>query len=185
MNALGKWVKSFFKVSSHYAGDDWPSVVLLLRQPDFPKPEALFDLAQKAWGTGGQVKVVGTLREKNSYIFACQTVHGPLWFSIHKVGQRYGVEGQESLEVLQKPWDKHQAWMAIDSPHQRNVDLIKKKALGDIYKLLLIYAFLVWSPNVLAVFFPAERTTIPNFGDLAASIQWGRRNGLELTFLDD
>ncbi len=130
--------------------------------------------------------MVGTLKEKQSYIFACQTVHGPLWFSIHKVGQRYGGEGQESLEVLQKPWDEHQAWMAIDSPHKRNVELIKNKALSDIYKVLLIYAFLVWSHNVLAVFFPAERTTIPNFGDLAASIQWGRRNGLDLqTLLDD
>jgi hypothetical protein len=37
---------------------------------------------------------------------------------------------------------------------------------------------------VLAIFFPAERTTIPNFGELAASIQWGRRTGLDLSFLD-
>jgi hypothetical protein len=171
MKLIRDLINRFTGIRPRYAADDWPSVVLLLRQPDFPNPEALFDLAQKAWSAGGQVKVVGTLREKQSYVFACQTVHGPLWFSIHRVGQRYGGEGQESLEVLQKPWDEHRAWMSIDSPHQRNVDLDKKKALGDIYKLLLIYAFLVWSPNVLAVFFPAERTTIPNFGDLAASIQ--------------
>lgn len=184
MKLIRALIDKFTGIRSRYAADDWPSVVLLLRQPDFPNPNSLFDLAQKAWGSGGEVKVVGTLREKRSYVFACQTVHGPLWFSIHTVGQRYGCEGQETLAVLQKPWDEHHAWMAIDSPHQRIVDLIEKKALGDIYKVLLVYAFLVWSPNVLAVFFPAERTTIPNFGDLAGSIQWGRRNGLNLSFLD-
>jgi hypothetical protein len=158
-------------------------MVLLLRKPDFPEPDALLEFAKKAWGAGGPVKVVGTLNKKRSYVFSCQTAHGPLWFSIHTIGQRYGGDGREPLESLQRPWDEHQAWMSIDSPNQRNTQLSRQNALSDIYKVLLIYALVVWSPNVLAVFFPAERTTIPNFGDLAASIHWGRQAGLDLRFL--
>jgi hypothetical protein len=75
------------------------------------------------------------------------------------------------------------AWMAIDSPYTTVVTLIEKDALAEIYKCLLIYAFKIWSPNVLAIFFPAERLTIPNFGDLAESIQWARRAGTDLKFL--
>ena len=41
--------------------------------------------------------------------------------------------------------------------------LSQEKALGDIYKVLLIYAFKMWGPNVLPVFFPGEGITIPHF----------------------
>jgi hypothetical protein len=184
MNLFQRLTGRLTGMRNRYGDDDWPSVVLLLREPDFPAPRALLELAQKAWGAGGPIKVVGTLNEKRSHVFSCTTAHGPLWFSIHRVPERYGGEGREPLELIQKPWDEHRGWMAIDSPHQRNNKLAREKALGEIYKVLLIYSFLIWSPNVLAIFFPAERTTIPNFGELAASIQWGRRTGLDLSFLD-
>jgi regulator of protease activity HflC (stomatin/prohibitin superfamily) len=74
--------------------------------------------------------------------------------------------------------------MSIDSPHQKCAELSEHNALADIYKVLLIFAFVVWSPNALAVFFPAERVTVPNFGELSKSIQWGRKNGIDLSFLD-
>jgi hypothetical protein len=50
--------------------------------------------------------------------------------------------------------------------------------------MLLIFVYKLWSGNALAVFFPAERVTVPNFGELADSIQWARRAGLDLKFLD-
>ena len=126
----------------------------------------------------------GTLRKRHSYAFSCHTPSGSLWFSVHTTARRYGGKGQEPLEIMQRPWDEHQAWMAIDSPYTTVLKLVGENALADIYKTLLIYAFKVWSPNVLAVFFPAERLTIPNFGDLAGSIQWGRRAGADMKFLD-
>jgi len=184
MKAFGKWVKTIFSAPSRYAQDDWPSVVLLLRNPEFLEPEQMLETAQKAWGAGGPVKLVGTLRKKQSYVFACNTTHGPLWFSVHINPLQYGSEGREPLKVLQQPWDEHSAWMSIDSPHQKCAELSDHKALADIYKVLLIFAFLVWSPNALAVFFPAERVTIPNLGDLTQSILWGRKNGMDLSFLD-
>jgi hypothetical protein len=184
LNIIQRVLKKITPRAERYREDDFPSVVLLLREPDFPDPDSLFDLAQKAWGAGGPVEVVGTLRKKRSYMFSCQTNYGPLWFSIHTVGQPYGSDGREPLDVLQRPWDEHRAWLSIDSPHQSNKKLASENALRDIYKVLAIYAFLIWSPNVLAVFFPAEGTTIPNLGDLTASIQWGHRKGLDLRFLD-
>jgi hypothetical protein len=184
MKVFGKWAKTFFPVPRRYAEDDWPSVVLLLRNPEFPGPEQMLQIAQKSWGAGGPVKLLGTLREKQSYTFACNTTQGSLWFSVHVSKLRYGSEGRETLEVLQRPWDEHSAWMSIDSPHQKCTQLSKDKSLADIYKVLLIFAFQVWSPNALAVFFPAERTTIPNLGELANSIQWARRASMDMSFLD-
>jgi hypothetical protein len=184
MNTVSKFISKFFSLPSRYAEDDWPSVVMLLRNPEFPEPEQMLQIAQKAWGAGGPVKLLGTLRKKQSYTFACKTTVGSLWFSVHISTKRYGGDGIEPLDILQRPWDEHTAWMAVDSPHQKCAQLSKDKALADIYKVLLIFAFLVWSPNALAVFFPAERATIPNFGELAQSIQWGRKNGIDLSFLD-
>jgi hypothetical protein len=183
MNLFRSLLEKLGIASKGYAGDDWPSVVLLLKAAEFPEPEVILRLAQESWkGKGNtEVKLLGTLRKKASFVFTC----GTLWFSIHCQARPYGGgEGKEPTEVLQRPWDEHKAWMSIDLPHAKNVKLKQENALGDTYKMLLIYAFKVWSPNVLAVFFPAERTTIPNFGDLAKSIQWARRNGLDMTFID-
>jgi hypothetical protein len=158
LKIIQRVLKIIMPHAERYEEDDFPSVVLLLREPDFPEPEGLLDIAQRAWGRGGPVEVVGTLGKKRSYVFSCQTSYGPLWFSIHTVGQPYGGDGREPLDVLQRPWDEHRAWLSIDSPHQSNKKLATENALSDIYKVLAIYAFLIWSPNVLAVFFPAERT---------------------------
>lgn len=184
MRIVRELMGKFFGRQTRYNHDDWPSVVLLLREPGFPEPETLVQIAEGAWGAGGPVKLVGTLRKRQTYVFSCTTSCGPLWFSIHTRAERYGSAGQERLEIMQRPWDDHKAWMAIDSPHSKIVKLIEQGALAEVYKCLLIYAFKVWSPNILAVFFPAERLTIPNFGDLAGSINWGRRSGLDFRFLD-
>jgi hypothetical protein len=185
MNFIRAFAARLFGTRARYGEDDWPSVVLLLRVPEFPEPESMVATANEAWGAGGSVKLLGTLRKKASYAFACQTSSGTMMLSIHTAARRYdGGEGKEPLEILQRPWDEHQAWMSIDSPYQRNIKLAQEQALADIYKVLLIYAFKIWSPNVLAVFFPGEGATVPNLGGLAESIQWGRRAGLDLKFLD-
>ena len=167
-----------------YAEDDFPSVVLLLRNAEFPTPEDMLRIACESWGSGGPVELVGTLRKKASYMFSCRTSKGALVLSIHTQPQPYGGSGREPTEFLQRPWDDHRAWMSIDMPNGNNRRLSEQKALADMYKVLLIFAFKMWNPNALAVFFPAERVTIPNFGELAACIQWARRAGLDMTFLD-
>jgi hypothetical protein len=170
--------------SERYAEGDFPSVVLLLREPEFPKAEDMLHIARESWGAGGPVELLGTLRQKASYVFACQTAGGSMAISIHTQPQPYGGGGREPTEFLQRPWDEHGAWMSIDLPHGNNRKLRAEKALGDIYKVLSIFAFKIWNPNVLAVFFPAEGVTIPNFGELASCVQWARRSGMDMSFLD-
>jgi hypothetical protein len=184
MDIIRKLISTIRRPQARYNDDDWPSVVLLLRAPEFPQSETLVCIAKEAWGAGGPVKLLGTVREKQSYTFSCHTSNGPLWFSIHIKADRYGGEGREPLEIMQRPWDEHKAWLAIDSPHTTVLKLIEKEALAEIYKCLLVYAFKIWSPNVLAVFFPAEKLTVPNLGDLAGSIQWARRAGADMKFLE-
>jgi hypothetical protein len=74
--------------------------------------------------------------------------------------------------------------MSVDLPNLRNEALYRSGDLKNMYKILLVFVFLCWSNNCLGIYFPSESVTIPNFGDLAASIQWGRRAGLNLGFLD-
>lgn len=166
--------------TERYQEDDYPSLVLLLRESCFPEPEALLRTAQESWGANGPVTLLGTLRQKRSYIFNC----GKIAFSVHCEPLPYGGEGREPLEVLQRPWEEHKAWISVDFPYVKNTQLSAEGELGNVYKMLLIFVYKLWSGNALAVFFPAERVTVPNFGELADSIQWARRAGLDLKFLD-
>jgi len=176
-------LRSFAGSRDRYAEDDFPSVVLLLRRPEFPGPEDMVRIARESWGAAGPVESIENPR-KGSYLFSCQTGPGTLFIAIHTQPQSYATGGQEPTEFLQRPWDDHAAWMSIDMPNGRNRKLAEKQGLSTVYKMLLIFAFKIWGANTLAVFFPAERITIPNFGDLAACIQWARRTGMDMSFLD-
>jgi hypothetical protein len=160
--------------------DDWPSTVLLLKAPLFPTPEEAVATGQEAWGAHAPVKLMSLANDGKSYILTC----GTFVFSLHLSSERYGVVGQEPSEAQQRPWDEHQAWFSIDAPTAKVEKLRQDKTVGDVYKLLLVYAFKRWSSNCLGIYFPAESVTVPNLGDLAQSIQWGRKNGIDLSFLD-
>jgi hypothetical protein len=166
--------------SSRYPADYWPSVVVLMAEPWFPTKDDVLARAQKAWGNAGQATLVGTLRDGASQVIKC----GSMSFSIHFANARYGGGSSGGDEILQRPWDAHRAWMSVDLPDMRNESLHRAGELGKMYKVLLIFVFLCWTNNCLAVYFPGEGVTILNLGDLASCIQWGRRNGLNLHFLD-
>ena len=166
--------------SNRYPADYWPSVVVLMAAPWCPGREEFMALAQKAWGNAGPPRLVGTLRDGGSYVVQC----GPLSFSVHFANARYGATSLAGNEFLQRPWDDHKAWMSVYLPNMRNEALYRSGELGKMYQILLIFVFLCWTNNCLAVYFPGKGVTIPNLGDLASCIQWGRRNGLNLHFLD-
>jgi hypothetical protein len=168
------------QVSVRYPSHYWPSVVVLMSQPQFPAADEVLSRAQRAWGNAGPVRRVGTIREGASYALQA----GPLYFSVHFSEARYGGVAAVGDDVLQRPWNDHQAWMSVDLPNQRNEVLCRSGDLGSMYKTLLVFVFLSWSNNCLGVYFPAEGVTIPNFGKLAGCFQWGRRAGLDLSFLD-
>jgi hypothetical protein len=125
--------------------------------------------------------MIQTLNNGSSYVLRA----GKLIFAVHQAPQRYEVEGREQNNLLQRPWDEHTAWMSVDFPAITTAKLREIRSLGSYYKMLLIYVFLCWSPNCLAVYFPMEGVTVPNLGDLAESIKWARQSGINLEFLED
>jgi hypothetical protein len=161
--------------------EDYPSVVILLKEQQFLASEKALELGQRAWGTHEAVELIGVVNHGASYALRS----GKFFFAVNQAGRRYKIKGHERSDLLQRPWSDHMAWLAIDMPTQSSAKLREIDSLGSAYKLLLIYAFLYWSPNCLSVYFPAEGVTVPNLGDLADSINWGRRNGINLDFLGD
>jgi hypothetical protein len=105
-------------------------------------------------------------------------------FSIHCANARYDGEGERGDDILQRPWNDHKAWMSVDLPKLSNKALYEAGDLAKMYKALLVFVFLCWNNNCLGVYFPGEGVTVPNFGDLAGSINWGRQSGLNLNFLN-
>jgi len=164
---------------NRYPSDYWPSVVVLMAEPTFPSSDEILSRAQKAWGNAGPATIVGTLRNGASLVIRC----GPMSFSVHCTNARYGEPSERDDDVLQRPWNDHKAWMSVDLPQLRNQELDQSGDLANMYKVLLVFVFLSWNSNCLGVYFPGEGVTVPNFGDLAASINWGRQNGLNLNFL--
>lgn len=167
--------------SNSYPLDSWPSAVMLMAQPAFfPSEQEILSRAEKAWGKAGSPKIVGTLREGATLLIQCDA----LSYSIHCARQRYSNPWSQPLEILQRPWADHTSWMAVDLPNLRNEALFRDGSLGMMYKTILVFIFLSWSGNSLGLVFPAERATVPNLGDLAASINWCRQAGLNMSFLD-
>jgi hypothetical protein len=48
MNVFRTFLKKVFGSPNRYKDDDWPSVVLLLREPIFPEPETIVQIAEGA-----------------------------------------------------------------------------------------------------------------------------------------
>jgi hypothetical protein len=161
--------------------EDHPSVVVLLQEFQPLTQEQALQTAQQAWGSGAPVEAAGALENGTSFVFRS----GKFFFALHQTGSRYEVKGLELGAVTQGPWDEHEGWFSVDLPTARTAALRKIQSLGSCYKMLLVYVFLRWSPNCLAVYFPAEGVAVPNLGDLAESIKWARRNGTNLDFLKD
>ena len=160
---------------------DHHSVVILLRQPVRLTPAQSLEKGNKAWGANMPVDLVSTLNDESSVVLRS----GKFIFAVHQASQRYESGRREASESSQRPWDEHTAWMSVDFPAASSSHLRQINSLGSCYKRLLTYAFLCWSPNSLAVYFPMEGPTVPNLGDLAESIKWARRNGINLDFLKD
>ena len=170
--------KAFTEGKKAIADEDWPSIVMLLREPQLPTAEEAVEMARAAWGAVGPVQLVGTVGPHN---FAIRV--SPLTFALHAVGQRYATSEPALPLAAKQPWDQHQAWFAVDLPGRRCAVLREKGQLGSAYRSLMYFVSKHWSSNCLAMYFPAEQTTVPNQGDLIQSIRWARHNGTNLDFL--
>jgi hypothetical protein len=156
----------------------WPSIVFLLLRPHLPSSEEALHLARNAWGAAGPVELAGTVRE-HSFVFRATE----LMFALHAAPSRYETGAMNLSAVQQQAWDQHSAWLSVDLPGKRTAVLRQQGSLGGAYACLMYFVFKYWSPNCLALYFPDERTTVPNHGDVIESIRWSRRNGIDLQFL--
>ena len=160
------------------ANEDWPSIVMLLREALLPTADEAIEMARAAWGAAGPVELLGAVGPHN---FAIRV--SPLTFSPHAIADRYDVGAPELPLAQQQVWDRHRAWLAVDLPGRKTAALREEGRLGSAFKSLLHFVMKHWSPNVLAMYFPSEGVTVPNQGDLIESIRWARRNGIDLNFL--
>jgi hypothetical protein len=176
---LGR-LRSFFdpgEQSTRHESDS-PSIVLLLHNPLLPTREVTLEMARKAWGAAGPVNVVGTVGP-HSYAVRVDTLH----FAIHAAPSPYAVDPGNQAQVTDAAWKQHSAWLSIDMPNRKVSKLRESGHLADAYASLLHFVAAHWSPNILGMYFPSQRVTVPNLGDLIESVRWAGRNGTDLKFL--
>jgi hypothetical protein len=157
---------------------EWPSIVFLLREAVLPNAEHAVAMAKSAWGAAGEVELLGTVGPHN---FAIRIA--PLTFALHAFDGRYEAEAGQLNAVQERCWDQHEAWLSVDLPGRRVEVLRQNGQLAPAYKTLMYFANKHWSANCLALYFPAERATLPNQGDLIESIRSARLDGVDLDFM--
>jgi hypothetical protein len=181
---IGTAIRDHFSRKSA-EGKSWPSIVMLLRHPQYWSEENLLKLADAAWGMSeenGRVspKIIHVSKD-GSVLFQLAT---SISVNIHQVGQRYSFpkSGEDAPDDPRtRMWTEHNAWCAIDIPNR--YDLAPKER-RDSYMLLMHFINKVWSKDVCGLYLPGEEmqspavmpSQIPNLGDLIASVKWSGTN---------
>jgi hypothetical protein len=158
--------------------EKYPSLVLLLEDPISLAQEAILKLAIEVWGDSDSQGSIERGR------------HGRLWtvsvsdvlFGFRGGTGRYRRPRHEANQARQRVWDRHQAWLEVDYPDGAK---IPEPEWPGCYKLLFLMANHLWSENCLGIYLPVQGVTVPNMGELIASIRWAATNGTPLPFLHD
>lgn len=140
--------------------------------------EMTLDLAAQAWGGPESPPSIAGRPGGGKWLVRVSNV----LFGIRARRTRYRGPGYEPNEVRQRAWDRHRAWLAVDYPEGPRMPEAEWPAC---YKLLFLMANQLWDENCLGLYLPAQKITIPNMGDLIASIRWAANNGTPLPFLHE
>jgi hypothetical protein len=156
----------------------YPSLVLLLEEPIELTREAARAMAAQTWAESEKdVSILGR-RRRGQWTVRVSDV----WFGIRSGRGRYRRSGYETNQVRQRVWDRHQAWLEVAYPGGTK---IPESEWPGCYKLLFLMANHLWSENCLGIYLPLQNVTVPNMGDLIASIRWAGNNGTPLSFLHE
>jgi hypothetical protein len=158
--------------------DPIPSLVLLLEQPVPLTRSAALELAVKAWGESQNEASIAPRRRRGRWLVRVSDV--PFWMRGGRAPYRR--QGHETNEVRQGAWDRHRAWLQVDYPAGAKM---ADSELPACYKALFLMANYLWGENCLGLYLPVQDVTIPNMGDLIASIRWAAKNGTPLPFLHE
>jgi len=156
--------------------DPCPSLVLLLESPLQLTRQSALNLAAETWGEPGCERSIA--RRNGGWFIRISDVPFVLRSSRH----RYRRHEEEANQARQRVWDRHGAWLAVDYPDGPRMPV---SAWSTCYKLLFLMANQLWDDNCLGLYLPAQQVTVPNMGDLIASIRWAANNGTPLTFLHE
>jgi hypothetical protein len=154
-----------------------PSLVLLLETPVTLTRETALELAAQAWGESGSPASVARRRQGKWLIRVSDVL-----FGVGGGRGRYPRPVRESSQVRQHVWDLHQGWLEVDYPDGPK---IPESQWPSCYKLLFLMANRMWNENCLGLYLPLQGVTVPNMGDLIASIRWAGKNGTPLPFLHE
>ena len=155
-----------------------PSVVLLLAAPIELSRETVLDLAAQAWGASENPPFIAGRPGRGKWLVRVFDV----LFGLRSVRSRYRGAAPEANQVRQRAWERHRAWLEVDYPEGPKMP---ESEWPSCYKLLFLMANHLWDENCLGLYLPLQDVTIPNMGDLIASIRWAENNGTPLPFLHE
>jgi hypothetical protein len=173
-----RFLGSVLSGSPHEEEEPCPALVLLLGSPVELTREKALELATQAWGGPEAPASVARRARMGRWLVRVSDV----LFGIRAGRSRYREPGQESNQVRQRAWDRHEAWLAVDFPHGPKMP---ESEWPSCYKLLFLMASTLWDENCTGLYLPVQGVTIPNMGELIASIRWAGNNGTPLPFLHE
>lgn len=172
-----RFLRNVVSGSSSEEENSRPSLVLLLEAPVALTRETALELAARAWGESDS-RVAVTRRRGGRWVIRVSDV----LFGVGGGKGPYRPPARESSQVRQRVWERHQAWLAVDYPEGPE---IPESEWASCYKLLFLMANHLWDENCLGLYLPEQGVTVPNMGDLIASIRWAGKNGTPLPFLHE
>lgn len=158
--------------------DPSPSLVLLLEQPVQLTRGAALELAARAWGESDSETWIAPRKRGGRWLVRISDVR----FGMRGGRGPYRHQGHETNQVRQRVWERHRAWLEVDYPDGARMS---ESELPACYKALFLMANHLWGENCLGLYLPVQDVTVPNMGDLIASIRWAAKNGTPLPFLHE
>ena len=155
-----------------------PTVVLLLERPIHLTRQSALELAVRAWGDSDSFAEIVHRRVRGRWLVRVSDV----LFGMRSGTRRYRRRGDEGNQTRQKAWERHRAWLEVEYPEAAKVP---ESEWASCYKLLFLMANSLWGDNCVGIYLPAQNVTVPNVGDLIASIRWAGNNGTPLPFLHE
>jgi hypothetical protein len=181
MRAKFDYVKQFLRrfTKPDKTEEAWPSLVLLLKEYRPLSDEQLLQLADKCYGMRSPEGRISPEIVSNTKVGRVLRVQ---FFFLHipEENARYEVEGRETSEIRQRPWDEHTAWRSVDFPKQKGSNPAKRP---EEYMLIFVLITQLWDENCLALYVPEHGITVPNLGGWKESLIWAGKNGSNLDFL--
>lgn len=156
--------------------DPFPSVILLLDSPREISREQAAELANRAWGSEETQPAVVPAQSRGSWVIRVEDAP----FRLRTSRRRMAQPGRETNRTRQRSWDQHRAWIAVDYPQGPDIPETEWPAC---FKLIFLMVHQLWDEHCVGLYIPTEAVTVPNMGDLIASLRWAANNGTPLPFL--